>query len=267
MIGKNLSRKICTFLFNKSVLRLFINWNLRLSKAFDRLLPPEYSVDGNTDFAHDFAPSFIRPGFRVVDIGGGKNPFILLERKAALGLHVTGIDISFKELQSAPAGAYDEVVCSDIARVRGNADADLCICRAVLEHVRDVDSAIASIASLLKPGGRAVLFVPSRNAVFARINLLLPQSLKRRLLFAVYPQAARDQGFLSFYNKCTPASFRLMAQAAGLEVERERHYFVSSYFMFFAPLHLLWRCWLLGFRRVAGTEAAETFSMSLRKRG
>ena len=56
-----------------------------------------------------------------------------------------------------------------------------------------------------------------------------------------------------------------MARAAGLEVETEKHYFVSSYFEFFAPLYVLWRIWMLVFRRVAGAQAAETFAMALKK--
>ena len=34
---------------------------------------------------------------------------------------------------------------------------------------------IVAIASMLKLGGRSLLFLPSRNAVFARLNLLLPE--------------------------------------------------------------------------------------------
>ncbi len=248
-----------------SMLRAFISWNLRVSRGFDNRLPERYRIDGNSDFEADFAYRWIKPGARVVDVGGGKGPFIDVATKQRLALHVTGVDISAEELAAAPAGAYDEVICGDIATTKGDGRADICICRAVLEHVADVGSAMDSIASFLKPGGVALTFVPSRNAVFARLNLLLPEDFKRALLFAVFPQAKHGQGFRSYYDRCTPSGFKAMAGAAGLQVAEARHYFVSAYFMFFFPLHLVWRGWILAFRALRGDEAAETFSMALRR--
>jgi len=245
--------------------RKFVNWNMKLSQAFDRLLPADYSVDGNSDFKNRFAPGWLTANSRIVDIGGGKNPFISVDQKKALAIHVTGVDISAEELARAPVGAYDITVCGDIAAVTGQADADICICQAVLEHVRDVEAAFGSIASFLKPGGVALVFVPSRNAVFARLNLALPERIKRWVLFAVFPHTHRDQGFRSHYNHCTPARFHALAHAAGMHVAAARYYYVSSYFSFFFPLYVLWRVWMLLFRRIAGVQAAETFSMALKK--
>jgi 2-polyprenyl-6-hydroxyphenyl methylase/3-demethylubiquinone-9 3-methyltransferase len=118
---------------------------------------------------------------------------------------------------------------------------------------------------MLKPGGRAVLFVPSRNAVYARLNLMLPERLKRRILFAIYPEMTRDHGFPAFYDGCTPAGFSAMAQSNGLECENRSLYFQSDYFRFCLPLHVLWRVWVAAFRAWAGPEAAETFTLVLRK--
>lgn len=238
---------------------------MKLSRSFDRLLPADYNIDGNSDFKHRFAPTWLKSNTRVVDIGGGKNPFIALDKKQALTIHVTGVDISAQELARAPIGAYDAVLCGDIATIVGPSDADICICQAVLEHVRDVEGAFVSIASFLKPGGVALIFVPSRNAVFARLNLLLPERLKRFLLFTIFPDTQRDQGFPSYYNRCTPAGFQAMAQAAGLEIQEVKYYYASYYFTFFAPLHVLWRAWILLYRSVAGDQAAETFSVAFKK--
>lgn len=249
----------------RSMIRRVIDWNVRLSAAFDRLLPEEYTLDGNTHFQNEFAPRWIMPGLRVVDVGGGKRPFFLPEIKQRLRLHVTGVDLSEEELFNAPANAYDATVCADIATIVGGNDSDVCICQAVLEHVRDVDRALVAIASCLKPGGIALVFVPSRNAVFARLNLVLPETVKRRALFSIFPQTKKRQGFPSYYNNCTPVQLRTAAAFAGLEVEEARHYYCSKYFSFCAPFHILWRCWLIAFRWVAGESAAETFSLALRK--
>jgi 2-polyprenyl-6-hydroxyphenyl methylase/3-demethylubiquinone-9 3-methyltransferase len=187
-------------------------------------------------------------------------------QKWQLGLRVVGIDIDPAELQAAPAGLYDRTIAADITSFQGDSDADLVICQALLEHVRDTDAALRAIASILKPGGRALLFVPSRNAVYARLNLLLPESLKRRILFSIFPHMRRDHGFPAFYDRCTPRRFRAMADANGLQTEECRAYFHSDYFRFFSPLHAVWRLWTLAFRAFSGEEAAETFSLVLRKR-
>lgn len=247
------------------MIRNFINWNIKMSRTFDQLLPADYRIDGNSDFKKNFAPKWLKSNMRVIDIGGGKNPFIAVDKKTLLSIHVTGVDISAQELERAPAGGYDVTKCADISKIVGSGDADLCICQAVLEHVQDVKAAFVAIASFLKPGGIAIIFVPSRNAIFAQLNLMLPERVKRYLLFAIFPQTRLDQGFPSYYNRCTPAGFRSMAEHAGLEIQEAKCYYVSSYFSFFLPAYVLWRVWILLFRRVAGEQAAETFCMALKK--
>ena len=149
----------------------------------------------------------LRSGQVVVDVGGGKQPLISAEQKHAFGLTVIGFDISAAELGAAPAGRYDECICADITDFRGTAQADIVICQALLEHVTSTERAFRTIGSLLKPGGLALIFAPSRNAVFARLNLLLPQRLKRAILFAVFPESRHAQGFVSYYDRCTPRDF------------------------------------------------------------
>jgi 2-polyprenyl-3-methyl-5-hydroxy-6-metoxy-1,4-benzoquinol methylase len=247
--------------------RKTIDVNVRLSARFDALLPEYYRVDGNRDFKERFAHSFIHGGIRLVDVGGGKRPFLNAEKKTALGIYVTGIDISQRELDSAPPGAYDATVCTDIATYRGNCDADVLVCQAVLEHVRDVKGAFAAFASILKPGGVALVWVPSRYSIFSLLNLLFPESLKQKLLFSIFPNTKEAQGFPSYYDQCTPARFRKLAQEHGFIIECERLYYSNKYFYFFAPLHIAWRAWLAGFRTLFGESAAETFSLALRKTG
>jgi SAM-dependent methyltransferase len=236
-----------------------------LSKSFDRLLPAEYQVDGNRDFLDNWIEPYLKLGMVVYDVGGGKNPVIGLDGKRRLSLRLVGLDIDPDELAASPSGVYDERICADITRYRGRADADVVVCQALLEHVKDSQAAIAAIASILKPGGTALIFLPSRNAVFARINLLLPQQLKRKLLHTVFPSTIQDQGFPAYYDHCTPADFRRQAANSGLAVDVCATYFRSSYFTFFFPLHFAWRIWMLIFRFFAREQAAETFSLALRK--
>jgi 2-polyprenyl-6-hydroxyphenyl methylase/3-demethylubiquinone-9 3-methyltransferase len=236
-----------------------------LSKGFDRLLPVDYQVDGNRDFVENWIAPYLKPGAVVYDIGGGKNPIVGLVEKRRLGLRIAGLDIDGRELAASPAGVYDQKICADITQFQGGGDADLVICQALLEHVRNSEAAMRAIASILKPGGTALIFVPSRNAVFARMNLILPEALKRKVLYTVFPFTKRDQGFPAYYDHCTPGDFRKLAAGCGLAVDVCKPYYRSSYFTFFFPLHLIWRLWLLVFRLFAREQAAETFSLALRK--
>jgi 2-polyprenyl-6-hydroxyphenyl methylase/3-demethylubiquinone-9 3-methyltransferase len=248
-----------------SWLSRFVGAQQRWSRRFDSLLPTEYQVDGNRDFVENWIAPRLRSGAVVYDIGGGKNPAVSLDDKRRLGLRVIGVDIDASELARAPRGAYDEAIAADITAYRGRGDGDLIICQALLEHVRDTRAAIEAIAGILKPGGTALLFLPSRNAVFARLNLLLPEALKRKALYTVFPSTERDQGFPAYYNRCTPADFRRMAAECNLAVDVCKVYFRSSYFTFLFPLHLAWRAWVALFRLAAKDQAAETFSLALRK--
>src|SRR5512135_2714660 len=252
-------------IFMKRTFLSFINNQRYLSSLFDKILPEKFRVDGQEDFIASFAPKYLRPYLKVYDIGGGKFPYIDHRRKAELGLTVVGLDIDREELRRAPQGAYDEMICADITRFKGGGDADLIICQALLEHVKDVEGAFAAMASILKPGGKALLFVPSRNAIYARLNLVIPEGMKRKILFAIFPAFRSCGGFPAYYDRCTLRQFHLLAERHGLEVEEERTYFITCYFSFFFPAYFVWRIWILLFYLIAGDQAAESFTMALRK--
>ena len=249
----------------KKYFSLFVDTQTYLCTAFDKIMPERFRVDGNQDFKASFAPKYLRPCLKVYDVGGGKIPYIDHRRKAELGLAVVGLDIDREELRRAPQGAYDEMICADITRFKGGGDADLIICQALLEHVKDVEGAFAAMASILKPGGKALLFVPSRNAIYARLNLVIPEGMKRKILFAIFPDCRSCCGFPAYYDRCTLKQFHLLAERHGLEVEEERTYFITDYFSFFFPAYFVWRIWILLFYLIAGDQAAESFCMALRK--
>ena len=249
------------------MLRSLILHQHRLSSAADALLPERFTRDGNRHFGDDVVPAHIEEGMTVYDVGGGRTPVVPPALKSARRLRVVGIDIDERELAMAPSAAYDATVVADISTYRGCADGDVVVCRALLEHVPDTGRAFEALASIAKPGGRILVFVPSRRAVFARLNRVLPEAWKRHLLFAIWPQARSKQGFRAYYDRCTPAEFERVAGACGLTVERRLCFYTSAYFKFFLPLHLAWRLWALGCYGLRGSEAAETFVLVLRKPG
>ncbi len=243
----------------------FIDFNKCLSRRFDAVLPKSFRVDGHKHFREKFAPPQIPDGALVYEVGGGKHPLHSREEKVLRDLHVVGLDIDEGELTRAPRGAYDATIRADITEYRGRENADVVICQALFEHVADTNFAFAGLASILKKDGVALLFTPSRNAVYARVNLLIPERLKRILIRLLYPELADQSGFPGRYHHCTLSEFEDMARGQGFAVVQKKTYYFSEYFSFFAPFHVLWRLWLWGFFLFARDGAAETFSMALRK--
>jgi 2-polyprenyl-6-hydroxyphenyl methylase/3-demethylubiquinone-9 3-methyltransferase len=249
----------------QGLFRRLLATQMRCTKAIDSLLPERWTKDGNEDFLRDIVVRQVGHGSRICDVGAGRSPCLSAQRKQELGATICGLDVDPAELAAAAPGIYDEVVCADISGYPGREDFDVVVCQSLLEHVRDTGAALAGIASLIKPGGSALLFVPSRRAVFARLNRLLPQALKRRILHGVFPESQGRQGFPAYYDRCTPREFSKMVRAVGLQVEASRYYYSSGYFRFLVPLHVLWRIWSLSAAALWKEQAAETFVLVLRK--
>lgn len=53
-----------------ALLRTLIDWNVKASRAFDRLFPEAYRIDGNRYFIEHFVPPYLVAGFCVYDVGG-----------------------------------------------------------------------------------------------------------------------------------------------------------------------------------------------------
>ena len=223
------------------IARQLIASQVKLSRAFDRLLPRSFRIDGSKDFKQRIVPSYLRPGLAVYDIGGGARPCVDLATKRRLGLEVTGLDIDAEQFAKAPRGLYDRAIAADITAHHEQNAADLVVCKSTLEHVRNTEAALGTMARLLKPGGTLLVFVPSRNALYARLNVLLPQHVKMRLLSAFMPDRVDHLGFPAFYDHCTPREFRRFAARHGLQVKELRPYYISSYFSVAFPLYVLWR--------------------------
>jgi len=245
--------------------RQLIASQVALSRAFDRLLPRSFRIDGSKDFKQRIVPSYLRPGLVVYDIGGGARPCVDVETKRRLGLKVTGVDIDEEQLAKAPRGLYDRAIVTDITTYQEQNVADLVVCKSTLEHVHNTEAAFATMARLLNPGGTLLVFVPSRNALYARLNVLLPQHLKMRLLSAFMPDRADHLGFPAMYDHCTPRDFCRFAASYGLQIKELRPYYISSYFSVVFPVYVLWRVWILAYRAVAREHAAESFVLIARK--
>ncbi|QIK76837.1 methyltransferase domain-containing protein [Nocardioides piscis] len=109
---------------------------------------------------------------RIVDIGGGTGGFAV--PLAQLGHRVEVIDPSPDALAALDRRAREADVAdritgqqgdlTDMADLVGADGADLVLCHGVLEVVDDPAAALASIASVLRPGGHLSLLVAQRHA-------------------------------------------------------------------------------------------------------
>lgn len=216
-------------------------------------------------FREELIPGLLRPGLRVLDVGGGKHPLIGRETKEALGLSVVGLDISADELMQAPAGCYDATVVGDVATAVLDRPFDLIVSHTVLEHVRDTPAAIANLGAALAPGGVMAHFLPCGWAGFALASRSLGNRLGRSLLWTVYPERRRTSGFPAYYNQCTPHGMRQLCVRAGLEVVETRPYFMSDYLRFLAPLYALEVGRQILLMRLGLENFSETFIVIARK--
>ena len=251
-----------------SIVRKLILQQVAWSRWIDRLLPSKFSTDvGRAYFAENYLAKLITANSRVYDVGGGRFPAFTRDQKSLRNLQIIGLDLNPAELNAAPPGVYDRVQAADITAFQGEGDADFIVSQMLLEHVRDTSKAFRAFHTILKPGGLALIVVPCRNAAFARLNMFLPQSLKRRLLVFVDPLTeARGAGWPAFYDRCTPGDFRTLAKENGFDVVDLRAFYYSAYFQICFPLHVIWRLWGLVADAAMGEQAAENFCICIRKR-
>jgi 2-polyprenyl-3-methyl-5-hydroxy-6-metoxy-1,4-benzoquinol methylase len=248
----------------KKAIRRFISWQVRCSKWIDRTFFGRMSIDGNTYFVSAIR-NLVVGGGTMADIGGGKTPAFGPEEARERRLQVTGVDIDPAELSAAPDGSYTRTVTCAIEEAEGPGDCDFVIAQSVMEHVNDGRLAAKGMASFAKPGGAVATFCPNRRAWFARLNLLLPEGVKRRLLFAIFPEKRERQGFPAHYSGCTPSEMLENMRDAGVHCIEIKYFYVSSYFMFFVPLYLFWRIITFPFMVLWPHRYCETFMYVGRK--
>jgi SAM-dependent methyltransferase len=177
--------------------------------------------DGWHSWAWDNYPVTIRALSRAFglmhwcEIGGGRDPAFLRSEIERLGVRYTINDISQTELDAAPdfyaKARFD--VASPREKMQSRAEAfDLMFSRMVFEHVHDVAAAWRNIHLLLKPGGVALAFFPTLYAPPFLINHLMPETLSRAIVHALYPArrtGGDDPKFPARYDWCFGSGAKL----------------------------------------------------------
>jgi 2-polyprenyl-6-hydroxyphenyl methylase/3-demethylubiquinone-9 3-methyltransferase len=110
----------------------------------------------------------------------------------------------------------------------------------VVEHLNDVERFITSSHRILKTAGYMIHLFPSKFALFAIINQILPRKLSKKILFYVHTQSKGICGFPAFYDRCYYSGIlKLLKQHNFEPVDIRISYYQAPYFSFLAPLFLL----------------------------
>jgi SAM-dependent methyltransferase len=117
-------------------------------------------------FADEIERACIFPDARVLDVGAGTGANLRMLR-ASRFTRVTGLDDSDEAIRLCAAKGLGFVRKGDIrAMPFADASFDLVLATDVIEHVDDDGQAVAEIARVLVPGGRALITVPAFQSLW-----------------------------------------------------------------------------------------------------
>jgi SAM-dependent methyltransferase len=224
-----------------SLLSWWNRWNSRFCDWVEERLPASFTR--SLLYLHERTVSEAmnaRSGLHILDVGGGAKAPFASHRIPSLATWIIGTDIL--EDQMRENGVVDARVVADACRGLPFHDEslDMVITRSVMEHLPDNQRFLNECRRVLRRGGLAFCVMPSRRAPFALLNRVMPEKLKRALLFTFFPQWRDDCGFPALYDRCAWPDMPNAFKAAGFTIERiELRYYQSVYFKFLVPLFLL----------------------------
>lgn len=181
----------------------------------------------------------------ILEVGGGANPTVPLDRVNERGWNYSVLDIAQSELDKAPEG-YNKL-CADISApgLPLNDQFDFVFSRMLAEHVRSGPLFHRNVYQLLKPGGVAFHFFPTLYTLPFFVNWLMPERLADWLLGLLNP--SRDRYLLgkfpAYYSWCRGPTQRQFDRfkSLGYEVVEYHGYFGNGGYYerlpFMAALH------------------------------
>lgn len=245
-----------------SLFRKFVNANVYISEKFENLFP--FNADGKILLEKLFQT--VQPDQSIADVGGGKKPAKFLEaiEVTPVSAIYDGYDISKEELLIAK-DLYTDIYEIDLTKDSDNFPRkyDFVICLNTLEHVTDARISIRTLSKMLEDGGVLYLKLPCRYAMFAKLNLMLPNELKRKVMHTVFPHKIGD-GFKAYYDRSTPHQIIEICEANGLQLQEKSLIKWTSYFSFFFPLYVVWRM-ITVVQNAVISDYCEAFELTLVK--
>jgi SAM-dependent methyltransferase len=192
-----------------------LGWGPRRRRASGYFTPDDYY--------EALVNRLVTPGCRWADVGCGRdvfpgNPDLAGQLSRRCG-HLLGIDPD-PNLESNPfvherfKGLVDEY--------RGEGGFDLVTLRMVAEHIVSPDAALASIAAMLKSGGRMVIYTPGKWSPASILAATLPFALHHPIKRIFWDGEERDT-FPTAYKLNTRRDLERHGRSSGLVLEAYQH--------------------------------------------
>lgn len=215
----------------------FLKVNRELCRRLERFLPQARSDLFGLYDRRVAERMNSRPGQVVVDVGGGKSCSFVKHKAPSLDARIIAVDVSGEEMRDNPD--VDEKRVADVTGGLpfGDGEVDMVVSKSVLEHLEDVEGFVAHSARVLKRGGYFIHLFPSKWALFAILNQMLPRRVSTPLLHSCVPESGGICGFPAFYHKCYYSGLKPLLERNGFQVaEVHVSYYQSKYFDFCFPL-------------------------------
>jgi SAM-dependent methyltransferase len=175
--------------------------------------------------------SLVRRGDRVLDAGCGSGRLFTYDLRGCASL-IVGVDLTSDVAQNPN---IDRPLRASLTALPFASETfDLIICKHVLEHLAEPESAFRELARVLRPQGRLLVLTPNRLHYVPLLASLLPPALQR--------VAASGRGLApvevhpTLYRANTPRRLRQLARQAGLRVAVLRSFETPPVYLAFHPL-------------------------------
>jgi SAM-dependent methyltransferase len=184
-------------------------WRVRMRRWFGYFSPDQWY--------HGVVDRLVNNGCRWIDVGGGKSVFpgatALARDIASRCGALVGVDPSDNLEQNE---LVHERVKSSIEDFRTDRTFDLATLRMVAEHIERPEQAIQSLARLIRPGGRVVIYTPNRWSLASVAARGIPDKWHRRFASLMW-NAGADDVFPTFYRMNTRRTLRAVFEAGGFK--------------------------------------------------
>jgi SAM-dependent methyltransferase len=129
----------------------------------------------------------------ILENGCGVGMYV--EHLSPFGGTVIGLEYDFERAAEARKHAPHIINAAGESLPLSSATLDLVLSHEVLEHVRDDRAAVCEMVRILKPGGRAVIFVPNRGYPFETHGMYWKGTyyFGNKLFVNYLPRALRDK--------------------------------------------------------------------------
>jgi SAM-dependent methyltransferase len=179
----------------------------------------------------------IEPGQAVLDFGAGIGTISMIVREEAGAANLLCVEIDAKNLATLKREGFD--VITDVTEVPP-ASIDLVYSSNVLEHIDDDVEALRKLYVCLKPGGRAVFWVPAFECLWSGMDDRVEH--RRRYTRRTLEQAFQKAGFdveECFYQDSLGFFFTLLFKGMGNRQGKLNPVLLTLYDKFVFPVSQL----------------------------